>query len=76
VNNADDQDFILHDKSAQKVLIELFFSCNFNATLIFHQPSFMRRWRENNLPQTLLLPVCAMATKYEYTVPLDDPSHH
>lgn len=61
---SEDSASLLNDKNAQSVLIELFFSCTFNSSLIFHQPSFMRRWRENTLPQSVLLSVCALATNF------------
>lgn len=51
------------DMSIQQVLIDIYFSRAFNASLTFHRPTVLRQWRASELPQIHLLSMCAMAAR-------------
>ena len=46
----------------QELLQEVYFTCMFNSTLIFHRPTFRRGFEEKKLPRYLLLAMYASAT--------------
>ena len=49
-------------KTAERFLQDVYFTCMFNSTLVFHRPSFSRAWEEGRLPMHVLLAVYATAT--------------
>lgn len=53
----------------QELLQEVYFTCMFNSTLIFHRPSFSRAFEEKKLPRYLLLAMYASATTLVSSVP-------
>nr|POF26025.1 hypothetical protein CFP56_22173 [Quercus suber] len=46
-----------------EILCEAYFSCVFNANLVFHRPTFEQAVTEQSLPQHVILAVYAMSTK-------------
>ena len=63
-----DSTILLNDQPVpthlQKLLLDTYFICVFNSSLIFHRPTFEREWSDGRLPQHALLATCAFATKY------------
>jgi hypothetical protein len=52
----------LLSRPVEQLLQKIYFDCMFNATLVFHRPSFTQAWEERRLPQHVLLAVYATAT--------------
>lgn len=48
--------------AAHKLLQETYFTCMFNATLVFHRPSFSKAFQDGELAHDILLAVYATAT--------------
>ena len=49
-------------QAVHQLLQEVYFTCMFNSTLIFHRPTFTQSFEEKNVPQHTLLAMYASAT--------------
>ncbi|KIY01449.1 uncharacterized protein Z520_03001 [Fonsecaea multimorphosa CBS 102226] len=57
-------------RSQEKFLQDVYFTCMFNSTLVFHRPTFSGAWEDGRLPRHVLLAVYATATIF---LPFDSP---
>ena len=57
-----DSELFSVDCAAQRILINVFFDCAFNSSLIFHRPTFERRLIDGDVALHILGAIYAMAT--------------
>lgn len=49
----------------QEALMDLYFTCSFNSSLVFHKPAFMQQFEEKLVSRAVCLALCAMGSMYE-----------
>lgn len=50
--------------AVQQLLQEVYFTCQFHSTLLFHQPTFAQDFKDGCVDQHVLLAIYANATMY------------
>ncbi len=59
--------------AVQELLQEVYFTCQYHSTLLFHRPTFTQGFNAGNIAQHILLAMYANSTMY--VLPLTDYAH-